>query len=432
MGLLDGLAIAFLQRRPELLRLLAGCFLRTRPLPGVGKTVFVLRDDDVREVLRRDDDFEIGVPNAPKMLCGEFLLGMDPGPQYQREKQVLADALRAASPHFATLVDGVCRRAADEAWKKLPPGRHVPLEIVGAYAEKVTTCVSSEFYGVPFRGTKSAVLRGKAFDVFRLHLRKLGAVIGTRHPAPFGQHAIATRCAKELKEHVDRVVRERKETLDANPAAAELSVLDQLLVRRSVCVARLSDADIARNLIGLMLAGSAAITLSFVRVLDQLLRRPEVLEQAVAAARHGDLATLRELANEAMRFCPTFPALPRYCPRATRLAVGTPRERELPAGTTLLVITASAMFDPLALEQPEVFRPARKVEHLHFGSGTHWCLGADLAMIELVRMLRCFLERPWTIGRRRGPLGNKRIHYDGIAVDRYVIDVDVAGPRARP
>jgi cytochrome P450 len=428
MGLLDGFAVAYLQRRPDRLRLLTGYFLRKRPLPAAGRTIFVLRDDDVREVLRRADDFELGVPNDPKMLCGSFLLGMDPSPRYHHERQVLANALKAARPHFESVVDDECRSAADEVLSKFPPERHLPLEVVGAYAEKVTTRVSAAFFGIPVQGARSAVLRGNDFDVYRLHLRKLGAVIASRHPAPFGLHRVAKVCAEEFQEHVEGVILKRVAELAAAPATAGMSVLDQLLVRPNICARDLARTDLARNLIGLMLAGSAAITRSFVLVLDELLRRPEVLERAVDAARHRELPTLRELAEEAMRFHPTFPALSRYCPRATRLAVGTPREREIPAGTTLLVITASAMFDPLALHEPESFRPARKYNHLHFGTGTHWCLGADLATHELVVMLRYFLGQRWTLGLRRGRWG-QRIHYDGIAVDRYVIDACATGAR---
>ena len=428
MGLLDGLAVAYLQRKPDLLRLLTGTFLRTSPLPGVGKTVFVLRDDDVREVLRRGDDFEIGVPNGPKMLCGPFLLGMDPGPPYRHEKKVLADALKAARPFFDGVVRRVCSAAVDELWKDPPSGRRLPLEVVGSYAEKVTTRVTAEFFGIRVDGARSALLRGNDFDVYRLFLRKLGTVIGTRHPAPFGLHRIAETCAVEFLAHVEAKIRKREAEIGACPAEAGDSVLDQLIVRRAACA--LQATDLARNLIGLMLAGSAAVTRSFVLVLDQFLRRPEVLERAVAAARHTDLGTLKELADEAMRFHPTFPAVLRFCPRATTLAAGTPRERAIPAGATLFVLTASAMFDPAALHQPEVFRPARKYTHLHFGAGTHQCLGADLAMHELASMLLHFLGRPWTLRRGRRWGRSHRIHFDGIAVDRYWIDVDFPDPRA--
>src|SRR5262245_63362774 len=114
MGLLDGVGVALLQRNPNLLRLLTGFFQRTRPLLRAGNTIFVLRDDDAREVLSRDDDFEIGFPNAPKMKFGRsvpFLLGMDPGEQYHREKKVLAEVLEGARAHFKTVADRVCSSA---------------------------------------------------------------------------------------------------------------------------------------------------------------------------------------------------------------------------------------------------------------------------------------------------------------------------------
>lgn len=62
----------------------------------------------------------------------------------------------------------------------------------------------------------------------------------------------------------------------------------------------------------------------------------------------------------------------------------------LPAGSRVLMMFASANHDPAQFEQPEEFRPARRnvMQHVAFGTGAHFCLGAPLARMELEIMLQ--------------------------------------------
>ncbi len=66
-----------LDRHPRLMRVVAA-FLRLRPLWRVGRTVLVTGDRQVRDVLKRDDDFPLPEKRAAKFLTGPFVLGMTP------------------------------------------------------------------------------------------------------------------------------------------------------------------------------------------------------------------------------------------------------------------------------------------------------------------------------------------------------------------
>ncbi len=62
----------------------------------------------------------------------------------------------------------------------------------------------------------------------------------------------------------------------------------------------------------------------------------------------------------------------------------------IPAGSRILLAFAAANHDPQQFAEPEAFTPGRRnaLQQVAFGAGTHFCLGAPLARIELEVMLK--------------------------------------------
>lgn len=62
----------------------------------------------------------------------------------------------------------------------------------------------------------------------------------------------------------------------------------------------------------------------------------------------------------------------------------------IPAGSRVLMMFASGNHDPQQFENPEDFCPSRRnvLQHVAFGAGAHFCLGAPLARMELEIMLQ--------------------------------------------
>lgn len=102
-----------------------------------------------------------------------------------------------------------------------------------------------------------------------------------------------------------------------------------------------------------------------------------------------DPTLLGAFVEEILRLEPSFRAHHRHVVRDTDLA-GTP----LPRDSRLLLLWGAANRDPTHFEAPDELRldrPGGK-GHLTFGRGLHFCMGAPLARLEAVTVLRLLLE----------------------------------------
>jgi cytochrome P450 len=93
--------------------------------------------------------------------------------------------------------------------------------------------------------------------------------------------------------------------------------------------------------------------------------------------------------EETLRFEPTGPALARYVMRDVEFY-----GRTVPEGSAMMLLVASAARDERRYEDPDRFDIHRQdVQHLIFGRGVHFCLGASLARLEARVALEEVLKR---------------------------------------
>ena len=91
-----------------------------------------------------------------------------------------------------------------------------------------------------------------------------------------------------------------------------------------------------------------------------------------------DHALIPRVIDEALRFEPTGHATARYVMEDVEYDGTT-----IPAGNPILLLLASANRDPRRYTNPDVFDIHRDdIQHLTFGFGLHFCLGAHLARLE--------------------------------------------------
>ena len=108
-----------------------------------------------------------------------------------------------------------------------------------------------------------------------------------------------------------------------------------------------------------------------------------------------DRSLIPNVIDEALRFEPTGHASARYVTQDIEYHGVT-----IPEGSAILLLMASANRDPRRYENPDVFDIHRQdTQHLTFGFGLHYCLGASLARLEghvaLDELLNRFTE--WDI-----------------------------------
>jgi cytochrome P450 len=379
---------------------------RFAPILILGRRAVVSRHADVVEVLSRDTDFTVSQINAPNInrLDGPFILGMDRSAQYDREAGLLHQAVRRED------LDRIRSFVASQAEELIAARRsNLRLDVVNDVVRVVAVRVVGSYFGMP--GPDEATMMGWLRDIFHDVFLNLNNNAKVR--------AAALRSGNALRAHMDLMIAKRKnQTTGGTPPD---DVLGRLLALEGETNPWLDDDTVRRNLSGLIVGAVETTSTLVTQALAELLRRPREMAQARAAALAGDMENVKRYAYEAARFHPQAPIMFRFCPGETELAAGTPRARRIPAGTTLVLGTLSAMFDPQGFVSPKEFRIDRDVEYLHFGFGMHRCFGYFINAVQIPEVMAALLRLP---GLRRAPGGAGCLKYEGPFPQRMLVEFD--------
>lgn len=136
----------------------------------------------------------------------------------------------------------------------------------------------------------------------------------------------------------------------------------------------LSMGEITSVVFGLLLAGHETTTGFLTNAIVQLLQDP-TRWQALVANPESIPAAIEEL----LRVDTSVIAMRRLTTAAVQLG-----GHEIPAGSNILALIGAANHDPTHFDSPEAYdmMRANAREHLSFGYGAHYCIGAPLARLE--------------------------------------------------
>ncbi len=150
---------------------------------------------------------------------------------------------------------------------------------------------------------------------------------------------------------------------------------------------RLSDGEIIANTSFLLVAGNSTTTDALGNLVYLLETHPEEKAKLLA-----DLPGMAPRAvEEGLRFDGPVHALFRTAVDDTKLA-GV----EIPEAGRLMLIYGAGSHDPAVFDDPDRFvidRPTEGRNHLGFGWGNHFCLGAKLARMELICAVQALYAR---------------------------------------
>ncbi|MGG5822796.1 cytochrome P450 [Falsiroseomonas sp. HW251] len=338
-------------------------------------TAVVTRRSEVTEVLDREADFAVVYePKMRAITAGEnFFLGMQDGVDYQRDTSSMR--LAARRDDVARIVQPF---AAEEAAAIVAVARGT-LDVPAALTRRVPARLVARYFGLPYDSEETLIDQAtRMFWYLFVDLKGEESV-----------SAPALAAAAAARDWIDACIAARK----ANPSAQD-DVLGRCLALQAAGVPGMDDRGIRNNLIGLVIGLVPTLSKAATQALSQLLDRPDALAMAQVAARAGDDARLAEIVFEALRFDPVNPVIYRRAVRDTEIARGTWRSLRIPKGTMVLAANLSAMFDSLAMEKPEAFRPGRPWgDYMLWGYGMHACFGGWINRAVVPAMLKPVLAK---------------------------------------
>jgi cytochrome P450 family 142 subfamily A polypeptide 1 len=160
--------------------------------------------------------------------------------------------------------------------------------------------------------------------------------------------------------------------------------LFSILVNSEVDGQRMSDDEIVFETLLILIGGDETTRHTLTGGTEQLLRHPDQWERLA-----GDGSLVPGAVEEMLRWTSPVKNMARTIMQDNEFH-GT----QLREGEKMLLLFESANFDESVFGDPENFRIDRNPNsHLAFGFGTHFCLGNQLARLELTTMLRAILRR---------------------------------------
>jgi cytochrome P450 family 142 subfamily A polypeptide 1 len=135
----------------------------------------------------------------------------------------------------------------------------------------------------------------------------------------------------------------------------------------------LHNDELIKLLVLLLVAGNETTRNAISGGMQLLIENPEERAKLIA-----DASRIPAAVEEMLRMVSPVHSFSRTVTENTEL-----RGRKLESGQQVLMLYPSANRDAEVFEDPDVFRVDRNPHHLGFGIGTHFCLGANLARMEM-------------------------------------------------
>lgn len=307
---------------------------------------------------------KVGIPGERSANLMTHLLNIDP-PDHTRLRRLVSKAftprrVAAFAPRVRELADGLIDAFAARG----------EADLIHAYAFPLPIYAICDMLGVPREDQEDF----RAWAGMMLH-------------QPGSPRGGVGRAVKKMRGYLAELIHRKREELARAEGADDLI---SGLIRASDHGEQLTGNEAAAMAFILLFAGFETTVNLIGNGTYALLRNPgqrAVLQRAVAEDDEELLATAVE---ELLRYDgPVELATWRFATR--ELTLGGQRVRE---GEPVLVVLAAADRDPEKFSEPDTLDLARRDnQHLGYGHGIHYCLGAPLARLEGRTALAALLHR---------------------------------------
>jgi cytochrome P450 len=289
------------------------------------------------------------------------------GPDHTRLRSLVNPALSARAveryrPAMREFLEGLFAQASAAA-----DGEGVVVcEFVGAFAKPYPSQTIARVMGAPIA------------DAPRLH-----------HWSNWIQKQFDAAGMAEERDGIEQAVREFYEYAEALVAARRADPRDDLISKLIAAEEegeRLDDVECINLVFNVLVGGVDTTQSQLAHTIRLLAERPEQWELLA-----NDHSLAERAVEEALRYEPITP----FTARITTAEV-TYRDVRFPAGTVVMVCAFTGNRDLDADGSPEEFditADRARARALTFGAGVHYCLGANLARLELREAVRFMAER---------------------------------------
>ena len=379
-----------------------------RPILVTPECTLVTLFVDVRDVLQMPKIFTVDL-YKPKMGVTEtdvgYLMAHDDDALHYREKSLMQGMLnREDIPRVRQFIATTSRQILDQAGGRI--------EVVNKYCRMVPAHLVQDYFGLDGVSRDDLIEWSfwNQYDAFHnqpfdLNPPELFDKIVKRHDE------VSEELAKNMTKLMARKLAKAKLLNFFSALTFPLRLLGRLIGRKEGrskddIVLRMLRSKFTKNLDfslvriginagGLLIGAIETTSQAVAQTIEFFLDRPELLARAKEAAAQDDPSNFDSMVWEALRYVPISPYMFRQVSQDYTMAKGTDRETTIPAGTNVLLITQSAMFDPYAFEAPETFNPNRNwYHHFNFGFASHECLGKYIGMVMIPEMVRQVLRTP--------------------------------------
>ena len=349
-----------------------------RPILKTPVCTLIARFDDFNETVSIPRTFTVAL-YKPKM--GDYLMTEDDTPMHNNEKSIMLSLLKREDlPRIRALIATRAKETMDRA--------NGSIDLVPNYARTVPTAMVQEHFGLDGIDPKYLIKWSywNQYDAFHNQFfhdepnpaaiikkressnRWLGLYIGLLITRKW----VMNKLGKSKDDVVYRILQAD------TPKEAKFNIFRQGI-----------------NAGGLLVGAVETTSMAVSQAVEGILARPEIFALALAAAKEGNDEAFDPIVWEALRFNPAFKYMFRTASEDYTVAKGTARETLIAKGDTIMPLMLSAMFDPEAFDDPEVFNPARPYGNsFHFGFGSHECMGKEIGRVMIPEMVKQVLLRP--------------------------------------